>query len=79
MELRDDFDSWAQAIIDGERDVSFSPEEFMIQCVETGESCNVNMLNGKVQLVCSETGRMISSAECDRINRTGLFCSTVIG
>jgi hypothetical protein len=51
-ELQDDFDTVAREIEDGEReaDCGFSPDEFQIRCVDSGERFDVDLIDGIVRV-----------------------------
>jgi hypothetical protein len=74
-ELQDDLDTWAREIRDGERkpDQSYAPDEFLIRCVETNDTCGVDFIDGRVEIVALGTGRVIPRSEYGEIERTGWF------
>ena len=51
-ELQDDFDTVAQEMADGDRDADcgYSPDEFRIRCIQTGEEFNVDLVDGKLRV-----------------------------
>ena len=72
-DLQSVFDIWKQQIRDGERapDESYSPDEFAICCVTTGEICRIAMSVDKV--VWKRGNGVPIKGACDlaAINQTG--------
>lgn len=75
-DLQHDFDIWADQVRSGERapECAFDDEEFLIRCVNTGTTCNVQLVLGTLFLVTDDLEYI--KRECfPEINRTGEFCS----
>jgi hypothetical protein len=74
-DLQSVFDIWEQQIRDGERtpDESYSPEEFAICCVTTGDICRIAMSEHKVVLKRSDGVPINGAKDLATINLTGRF------
>lgn len=74
-DLQDDFDTWAEEIRRGERerDEGFSPEEFLVRCVETDAPCELKLVGKKLVLISNGGRQLRSKRDFVRINRIGLF------
>ena len=73
--LQSVFDIWKQQIRDGERasDESYSPDEFAICCVTTGEIWRIAMSGDKVVLKRDDGVLIKDAKELATINLTGRF------
>ena len=74
-DLQSVFDIWEQQIRDGERapDELYSPDEFGICCVTSGEKCRIAMSGGKVFLTRSDGVPIKGASDLAVINQTGRF------
>lgn len=74
-DLQSVFNIWKQQILDGERspDDSYSPDEFAICCVTTGEICRIAMSEDKVVLSRRDGIPINDAKDLARINLTGRF------
>lgn len=74
-DLHDAFRIWDQQILDGERtsDQSFSPDDFAIRSVLTGEMCPIAVSKNEVSLRCKGGKSLASQIELGKINVTGRF------
>jgi len=74
-DLQSAFDIWEQQVRDGERapDESYSPDEFAISCVTTGEMCRIAMSGDKVVLKRSDGVPIKGAKDLATINLTGRF------
>jgi len=69
------FRIWDQQILDGERtpDQSFSPDDFAIRSVVTGDLCPIAVSKNVVGLRGKDGKSLASQSELKKINATGRF------
>ena len=74
-DLQDAFRIWDQQILDGERtpDQSFSPDDFAIRSVVTGDLCHIAVSKNVVVLTGKDGKALASQIELGKINLTGRF------
>jgi hypothetical protein len=74
-DLQDAFKIWDQQILDGERtpDQLFSPDDFAIRSVATGDQCPIAVSKNVVVLKGKGGKTLTSHVELEKINLTGRF------
>ena len=74
-DLQDAFTIWEQEIRDGERtpDQSFSPDDFAIRSVVTGDLCPIAVSKNVVGLRGKDGKTLASQIDLEKINLTGRF------
>ena len=74
-DLQDAFRIWDKQILDGERapDQSFSPHDFAIRSVITGDLCHIAVSKNVVVLTGKDGKALASQIELEKINLTGRF------
>ena len=74
-DLQDAFKIWDQQILEGERtpDQSFSPDDFAIRSVVTGDLCPIAVSKNEVVLRGKDGKALASHIELEKINLTGRF------
>lgn len=74
-DLQEAFDSLSSAVRAGDRaaDQSYSPDDFAIRAIATGDMCRVGLRAEKVFLRNSPGNPITDEATLARINRTGRF------
>lgn len=74
-DLQDAFRIWDQQILDGERtpDQSFSPDDFAIRSVVTGDLCHIAVSKNVVVLRGKDGKALATHIELEKINLTGRF------
>ncbi|MGH6628354.1 MAG: hypothetical protein ACREB3_01325, partial [Burkholderiales bacterium] len=74
-DLQSAFDIWERQISDGERtpDQSFSPDEFAIRSLSSGELFRIAMSRGGVVLQTKDGRKIENALDIARINSTGHF------